>query len=162
MNEKGLPVLLDNIEIRGIDQLKLMVNDWLQELAQQKQQAQAQAAQEQQNNPLVMRNQIEMAKVQQKGQQIQIESQNQQTQFQIDLERLKQDQMKLMTEASIAKDDGLTQRIKAEAERFSKQVDLALRKKDMAHNHFRDAIEVHHKVHSENRKMDMEHRKNLQ
>ena len=37
MNEKGLPVLLDNIEIRGIDQLKMMVDDWLKELQQQKQ-----------------------------------------------------------------------------------------------------------------------------
>jgi len=36
MNEKGLSVLLDNIEIRGIDQLKLMVEDWQQELAKQK------------------------------------------------------------------------------------------------------------------------------
>jgi len=158
MNEKGLPVLLDNIEIRGIDQLKLMVNDWLQELAQQKQQAQAQAQQQMQNNPAVMRNQIEMAKVQQKGQEMQMDAQNQQTQFKIDFERLKQDQMKLAADLAIAKDDSLTQRVKAEAERFSKQVDLAMRQKDMAHNHFKDAIEVHHKVHSENRKMNMEQR----
>ena len=160
MNEKGLPVLLDNIEIRGIDQLKLMVDDWLKELQQQKQMAQAQAAQQQQNNPVVMRNQIEMAKVQQKGQEMQIEAQNQQTQFKIDFERLKQDQMKLQAELEMNKNDSMTQRVKAEAERFSKQVDLAMRQKDMAHNHFKDAIEVHHKVHSENRKMNMEHRGN--
>lgn len=153
MNEKGLPVLLDNIEIRGIDQLKLMVNDWLKELQQQKQMAMQQQQQEQQNNPAVMRNQVEMAKVQQKGQQMQVDAQHQQTQFQLDVARLKQDQMKILADVSIAQDQGLTQRIKAEAERFSKQVDLAMRKKDMAHNHFKDAIEIHHKVHSENRQI---------
>lgn len=153
MNEKGLPVLLDNIEIRGIDQLKMMVDDWLKELAQQKQQAMAAAQQQQQNNPAVMRNQIEMAKLQQKQQETQAKGQIQQSQFQIDLARLQQDQTKILSDAAIAQDQGLTQRIKAETERFSKQVDLAMRKKDMAHNHFKDALEVHHKVHSENRKM---------
>lgn len=151
MNEKGLPVLLDNIEIRGIDQLKMMVDDWLKELAQQKQMAMQQAQQQQQNNPMVMRNQIEMAKLQQKGQEMQGKAQLQQSQFQIDVAKLKQDQMKLLTDAAIAQDNGLTQRIKAEAERFSRQVDLAMKKKDMHHRHFKDAIEVHHKIHSENR-----------
>jgi len=151
MNEKGLPVLLDNIEIRGIDQLKLMVDDWLKELAQQKQMAQQAQQQEMQNNPMVMRNKVEMAKVQQKGQQMEMEAQKQQTQFQIDVAKLKQDQMKLLTDAAIAQDHGMTQRIKAEAERFSKQVDLAMKRKDMNHRHFKEALEVHHKVHHENR-----------
>jgi len=148
MNEKGLSVLLDNIEIRGIDQLKLMVEDWQQELAKQKEMAMQQQQQEMQNNPIVQRNKIEMAKLQQKGQEMQFEQQKAQTQFQIDAEKLKNDQMKLMADVAIAQDSGLTQRIKAEAERFSKQIDLAIKKKDMHHRHLKEAIETHHNIHS--------------
>jgi uncharacterized protein YeaO (DUF488 family) len=151
MNEKGLGVLLDNIEIRGIDQLKMMVQDWQQELAKQKQMAMQQQQQQMQNNPMVMKNQIEMAKVQQRGQEMQMKQQQSKVQFQIDLEQLKQDQMKILSDMAIAKDGSLTQRIKAESERFSKQVELALKKKDMHHRHFKEAIETHHNIHSANR-----------
>ncbi len=159
MNEKGLPVLLDNIEIRGIDQLKLMVDDWLKELQKQKQMAMQQQQQEMQNNPMVIRNQIEMAKLQQKGQESQQKAMLAQGQFQIDIEKLKQDQLKVLSDMAVAKDNSMTQRIKAEAERFSKQVDLALRSKDMHHKHFKEAIETHHNVHLANRQH--EHQVNM-
>ena len=156
MNEKGLSVLLDNIEIRGIDQLKMMVEDWQQELAKQKQMMQQQQQQEMQNNPMVMRNKIDMAKLQQKGQEIQQKGQIHDKQFQLDIMQLKNDQMKILSDVSIAKDNSMTQRIKAEAERFSKQVELALKKKDMHHRHFKESIEVHHNVHLNNRKHEHE------
>jgi hypothetical protein len=156
MNEKGLNVLLDNIEIRGIDQLKMMVNEWQQELAQQKQNAMQQQQEQMQNNPQIMRNNIEMAKLQQKGQETQGRQQMQQAQMQLDAEKLRQAQMKILSDTAIAKDHALTQRIKAEAERFAKQVDLALRKKDMHHRHFKESIEVHHNIHHANRKIDHE------
>lgn len=146
MNEKGLPVLLDNIEIRGIDQLKMMVDDWLKELQMQKQQAMEAQQQQAQNNPLVMRNQIEMAKLQQKQQETMAKGQLQQGQLQIDMEKLKQAQMKVLSDVAMAKESNITQRIKAETERFSKQIDLAIKRKDMLHRHFKEGIETHHKV----------------
>ncbi len=139
MNEKGLPVLLDNIEIRGIDQLKLMVDDWLQEQAKMKQMAMQNQQQEMQNNPLVMKNQIEMAKLQQKGQEMAVKTQ-------LDFQKLQTDEKKLMSDIMISRDANMTQRIKAETERFSKQVDLAIKKRDMHHKHLKEAIEVHHTV----------------
>lgn len=45
-NQKGLPVLLDNIEIRGIDRLKVEAEQWMQQQQQMSQQ-QSQAAQQQ-------------------------------------------------------------------------------------------------------------------
>ena len=155
MNEKGLPVLLDNIEIRGIDELKLMVNDWLKELQQEKQMAMQQA--QQQQNPLDMKNKLDMAKIQQKGQEMQMKEKEHQMQFKIDVERLKQDQMKLMSEVAIAKDSNVTQRMKAESERFSKQVDLAMKKKDMHHRHFKEAIELHHTIKTTPKNMEARH-----
>lgn len=154
MNERGLNVLLDNIEIRGIDQLKMMVQDWEQELAKQKQMAMQKQQQEAQNNPLVIRNNIEMAKLQQKGTENQMKAVQDQSKLQLEFEKLKSDQLKILTDVAIAKDSALTQRIKAEAERFSKQVDLALKKKDMHYRHFKDAIDLHHKVSHANRQFE--------
>lgn len=150
MTDRGLNVLLDNVEIRGIDQLRLMVEDWEKEQEKIKQMQMQAAQQEMQNNPQVMKNQIEMAKIQQAGQEMQMKGQMHQSQFQLDIEKLKQDQLKILSDMSIAKENSMTQRIKAEAERFSKQVDLALKRKDMAHRHFRESIETHHKVHLAN------------
>jgi uncharacterized protein YeaO (DUF488 family) len=156
MNEKGLSVLLDNIEIRGIDQLKLMVDDWQKELAKQKQLAMQQQQQQMQNNPLIIKNQIEQQKLQLSAQELQQKGQMHQSQFQLDIEKLKQDQLKIITDMSIAKENSITQRVKAEAERFSKQVDLALKHKDMKHRHFRESIETHHNVHLSNRKHEQD------
>lgn len=139
MNEKGLPVLLDNIEIRGIEQLKLMVDGWMKELAQQKQMALQQQQQEMQNNPAVMRNQIEMAKLQQKGQE-------NQAKFVIDMQQLKQDEMKVLADAEMARQSNAVQALKAQTERFAKQVDLAIKKTDMDHKHAKESIEVHHHI----------------
>jgi uncharacterized protein YeaO (DUF488 family) len=150
MNEKGLPVLLDNIEIRGIDQLKMMVDDWLKELAEQKKMAQQQMQQQAQNNPMVMKNNIEMTKIMQKDRELQQKQVVHDKQFQIDLEQLKQSQMKVLADVQIAKTNSMTQRIKADAERYAKQVELAIKKKDMNHRHFREAIETHHSVHHAN------------
>jgi len=158
MAEKGLNVLLDNIEIRGIDQLKMMVEDWQQEQAKLKQMAIQQQQQEMQNNPAVIRNQIEMAKLQQKGQENQQKAIVSQGQLHIDLEKLKQDQLKVLSDMAIARDNSMTQRIKAEAERYSRQVDLALKRKDMHHKHFKEAIETHHNVHLANRQHEQNER----
>ncbi len=140
MNEKGLPVLLDNIEIRGIDQLKLMVEDWLQELAKEKEMAMKSQQEQMQNNPAIMKTQVEREKLQQ-------ERYIHEKQFQVDVEKLKVEQQKIMKDLHVAKDNNLTQRIKAETERFAKQVDLAIKKRDMHHRHFKESIELHHMVH---------------
>jgi len=47
-NEEGLPTLLENIEIRGIDQLKAKAEVWMQKQKQQQAQAQQMAMQQQQ------------------------------------------------------------------------------------------------------------------
>jgi uncharacterized protein YeaO (DUF488 family) len=146
MNQKGLPVLLDNIEIRGIDQLKLMVEDWQKEMEQQKQMAQQMAQQEMQNNPAVMKNKVEMAKVQQKAIENQTDAQRMQGQFELDMGRLQHDQMKTLADISMAREDNITSRLKAETERFAKAIDLALQKKDMHHRHVVEAVQLHHTV----------------
>ena len=58
-NEEGLPVILDNIDIRGIDQLKEKANGWMQK---QKQMQQSQMQMQQQQAQLEQQKQaMEMA-----------------------------------------------------------------------------------------------------
>ncbi len=139
MNSRGLKVLLDNIDIRGIDQIKMMAEDWMKEL-QQQQQMQMQMQQEQaQNNPMVIRNNIELQKLQQK------EQENRQR-FTVDMLELKQKEQKMMADLEQSKVNGIVQMNKTQAENFSNQVDIALKEMDMRHKHAKDVLEFHHKV----------------
>lgn len=69
-NQEGLPILLDNIDIRGVDQLKAKAEEWMQNRKQQQQQAQQQQqqqlqqqaqaqAQEQQMNQAMMQKELQ-------------------------------------------------------------------------------------------------------
>ncbi len=64
ISEKGLNFVLDNMEGKGVEQLKDMVDSWLQEMQQQKQMAMQQQQEEMQQNPAVMKNQIEQQRLQ--------------------------------------------------------------------------------------------------
>jgi hypothetical protein len=139
ISEKGLPFVLDNMEGKGIDQLKKMVDGWLQELQQQKQMAIQHQQDEMQNNPIAQRNQM-------MAQKMQIDNQKQQAQFAIDMKKLQQDEKKLMADVQMSHNANLVQIIKANAERFAKSVDLEMKRKDMNHRHFNEAIKTHHMV----------------
>lgn len=82
MNQNGLGVLLDNIDIRGIDTLKYMVEEWMQQ--QQQQAAQAQQAQSSQVTP----EQVEMAQIQVMSQKNQIDAQKNQTDAQVEMAKV--------------------------------------------------------------------------
>ncbi len=135
MAEKGLNFILDNMEGKGIEQLKDLTDEWLQEYQQQKQAA----MQEQQQNPAAMKAQIDMAKVQQKGQ---IDN----ARLQLDMAKLQQDQQKLMADLHLGTQAADVQLVKAQTERFAKRVDLELKHHDMRHKHIKEVLETHHKL----------------
>jgi hypothetical protein len=134
--EKGLNFVLDNMEGRGIDQLKKMVDGWLQEMKQQKQIAMQQQQQEAQNNPATIRNQLAQQKMQ-------IDSQHNQQEYMIDLAKLQQEDKKMDNELKLAHNDTMIEIIRANAEKFSDQTHLRLEHRDMAHRHLKEAIELH-------------------
>jgi len=135
MAEKGLNFILDNMEGKGIEELKALTGEWVQQYQQEKQQAQ-QAAQQ---NPQAMKPQIEMAKMQQQQKKNEMD-------FQVDMAKLKQDQQKIMADLHLGKESANVQLVKAMTEKFAKQVDLEIKKHDMRHRHMKEAIETHHKV----------------
>ena len=134
--EKGLNFVLDNMEGKGVEQLKLLTDEWLQEYQQEKQAAQQQA----QQNPAAIKAQVDMAKLQQQGQA------NQQK-FAIDMAKLQQDERKVLADLRLGQQSANVQIVKAMTERFAKQVDLQLKNKDMNHRHIKEKIETHHKIH---------------
>lgn len=58
MNTEGLPILLDNIEMRGADQLKALATDWMQKMKDAEAKAQEAAQQNQQPDPMMMQMQM--------------------------------------------------------------------------------------------------------
>ncbi len=134
--EKGLNFVLDNMEGKGIEQLKAMTDEWIKEYQQQKQQA----MQAQQNDPAQKRNEIEMAKLQQKQQETQ-------QKLKLDYDKLAMEDKKLEVSLHLGKESSNVQLVKAMTERFAKQVDLKIKGHDMRHRHVKEVFETHHKLH---------------
>lgn len=135
MAEKGLNFILDNMDGKGIEELKSLTGEWVQQYQQEKAQAQ-QAAQQ---NPAAMKSQMDMAKMQQQGQKNQMD-------FQLDMARLQHDQEKLAADLHLGKESSNVQLVKALTERFAKRVDLEIKHADMQHRHKKEVIETHHKI----------------
>lgn len=142
--EKGLNFVLDNMEGKGIEQLKSLTDEWLQQYQQEK----AQAMQSQQQNPQAMKAQIDMAKLQH-------DQQKAQQEFAIDMARLQQDERKVLADLHLGQQSSNVQLVKAMTERFSKQVDLELKGHDQRHRHLKESIETHHHL----RKLHDDHRR---
>jgi hypothetical protein len=135
MAEKGLPFILDNMEGKGIEELKDLVKEWTEEYEQQK----AQAMQSQAQDPNAMKPQLEMAKLQQK-------QQTDQAKFQLDMAKLQADERKILADLQLGQQSANVQLVKAQTEQFAKSVDLALKQHDQKHRHMKEAIETHHKT----------------
>lgn len=129
--EKGLNFVLDNMEGKGIEQLKQMVDSWLQEMQQQKQAAMQAQQQEAQNQPAMVKLQIDMKKLQQ-------QSIKDEMQFKVDMMKLQQEERKVLADVRISHDENAVELVKAQTERFGKEVDLAIKKHDMHHRHGMD------------------------
>jgi hypothetical protein len=132
MAEKGLNFILDNMEGKGVEELKSLINEWVQQYQQEKVQAQ-------QQNPAAMKAQVDMARLQH-------DQQKAQQQFQIDMAKLQQDERKVIADLHLGQQSANVQLVKAMTEKFSKEVDLTLKRKDMGHRHIREIIETHHKT----------------
>lgn len=153
MNVEGLPILLDNLEIRGIDQLKLLADAFVKQMKQQ----QAQAAQ--QPNPAMMKSQVDMQKLQLEQQKLQQAAQHYQQDSQLhaadianDAQSNQNDHLKIMLDAAQSHNENIVQAEKSKSETFSKAVELALATADQGHQHSKDKAELAHKIISSSQK----------
>jgi hypothetical protein len=145
MNTEGLPILLDNLEIRGIDQLKLLADGFVKKMQA------AQAKQQQMPNPIMLKEQNAQQLLQLKGQELQFK----QTQLQSDnsfraqeinndQNDIDNDRLKIMLEQQQAGINDAVQIKKAQAEERNDAAQLSLKAADTHHKH---ALAVHDQLH---------------
>jgi len=137
MAEKGLNFILDNMEGKGVEELKDLTDGWLKQYEQEKQQAMQAANQ----NPAAMKAQVDMQKMQ-------MQAQENQQKMMLEQAKLQHEEKKLEVNLKLGEQSSTVQLVKAQTERFAKQVDLKIKSHDMRHRHVKEALELHHKVHS--------------
>lgn len=135
--DKGLNFVLDNMEGKGIEQLKAMVDEWQKEQEQMKQQAMQMQQQEMQNNPAMLRLQVESQKLQQQGE-------KDKAQHEVDMEKIAVEREKIEADKIISQQQAAVQLVKAQTERMVHRADRDLKHHDMSHRHLKEAIDLHH------------------
>lgn len=132
MNTVGLPILLDNLDIRGADILKDLAKAF-QEHMQQMQQQQMQM--EQQNNPMAI-----------KQQELQIKQQQNKAENQLELAKIQNDNLDIQLSAANAHQDRIVEVAKINAENLHNTAKFGLESHDQLHQHAKDAIELTHNI----------------
>lgn len=134
---KGINFILDNVEGRGVEQLKSMVDEWQKEQEQMKQQAMQMQQQEAQNNPAVLKSQVDMQK-------LGMESKKNEAQFAVDMEKIQMEKYKVEAGIHTNEINASVGLVKAMTEKARAVADVEIKKLGMAHSHLKEAIEVHH------------------
>lgn len=154
INQKGLPIICDNLNIKGADQLKKMSEEWME--AQKEKAAlmlKMQQGQQQQQNPQIM-------KIQQQAQKDQMDNQNEQTELgqKQQLIDIKQQELGIKQQAQNLEDamaqinamndriNSLVQISKNQTERQVNGLDIAVQAQKHADDHIRKVAEHHHNV----------------
>lgn len=139
ISSKGLGFVLDNMEGKGLEQLKAMVKEWQEEQEQMKQKAMQMQEQEMQNNPAQMKLQVEMEKLKH-------EKEKDAMQHMLDMQKLELEKMRLIYEKEISEKQSAVQLIKAKAEIHKADDELQMKHHEMTHNHLHDSIKLHHEL----------------
>lgn len=146
MSTKGLPILLDNIEIRGIDQLKKVTEEFIAEKERQaKMQEQMMMQQANQPNPEMLKLQVQREANAVKREEIQANTMVKSEQNAIAAEEATTERMKVMAELQSSEMHDAVQSKKADAEVLSHLLDSASKLEDQTHRHAKEVIETHHK-----------------
>jgi len=125
IEQKGLPVLLDNVDIKGGQQLKQMSEEYMQEMEQK-------AAQQQnpQQQMLQAQMQVEQEKLQLEQQKLQLQARKQQGDFMIQIGKLKQESEKMAEEAMMMRTNAVVRLEEAQNEADRTAAELAIKESD--------------------------------
>lgn len=129
---EGLPYILDNMEGKNIDGLKLEVEDWVNQQSQMQQQqskmAMQQQQQEMQNNPALLRAHSDQQKVQLDDKKIQL-------QYKIDMLKLELEHNRLDAELHMSARKDAMEIEKTRIEHNDRTVNTLLDAEDLHHKH---------------------------
>lgn len=151
MGTKGLPIILDNLEIRGIDQLKDDAKQFMQQLEQQQQmqqqmQMQQMKAQQNQPDPAMMQMQLEKQALMLEEKKIRAESEIKEARLALEKQDMESKHIKILDEI-----EQKNQKMQLDAEKdkinsMLKAADIELKTRDLHHRHTKEAIELHHNL----------------
>lgn len=143
--QKGLKIIVQNMDIRGQDEMEVLADEYMKEYqAQQKQAQQMQMQQSQQPNPLMMKTQIEQQRLQLQAKQDQEDNKFRAAEILNAGQKIQNERLNLHLKAAQAGQEGDVQVKKADAEIYAKSADLAMKHQDMQHRHAKEAIEQDH------------------
>jgi len=152
-NEKGLPVILDNLEIRGIEKLKDMAREWQKEQEQMRKQAQSQPNPEMIKAQAIMQKlQLDAAKLQKEMQEMHQEWTLRNRQLSADEEKTQNETMRILLDAHEAGQNSVVQMAKTATEREVSQHELEMRKLSQHHDHAHDKARLAHEILESERK----------
>lgn len=146
MNVEGLPVLLDNLEIRGVDQLKLMAEQWQEQMKQQQAQQQKMMQEQQQNSPAMLKLQLDQQKIQLDAKKNQTEAALKAAKVGIDQMNADTDRIKVMLDAGMSRAEHALQHEKHNTEKYHSATELALKAASQHNQHDRELMGLQHKI----------------
>ena len=133
---KGLPVLFDNMDIRGIDRIKEMADEWIQEKAKEKEMAMKAAQDQMGNNPAILNQKVKMMEMQQKEHLADVD-------FEQKVEEIKQAKEKMLAEIQMDTEDNKIRREELDYKHRELDVKEHLGMHQHAHTHAKD-VAAHH------------------
>jgi len=161
VNTKGLKWLLDNIDMKGIDQLRQEAEAFMQQTDQMHQQQMKQ--QQNQPNPLQQKMQLEAQKLKQEKRENEEDVILRQHQLILDMQKNENERMKIMGDLNIKGQSNQAEMAKAQAETSRADAQLAIESlrlhqemRDMRHNHDKDVVGLYHD------NVDMHHRHKME
>jgi hypothetical protein len=138
INQEGLEILLDNIDIRGIDQLKMAAGQYMQQIKQQ---------QQNQPNPQMVQLQLAQQAAQETAKKNQAETQLKAGQLSINEKEADTNRMLALAKIGQSVDEIELKHDKVQSENTRSAVDLAIKTADLHHGHAKDKAEFMHKLH---------------
>jgi hypothetical protein len=136
IDQDGITILLENLEINGIDKIIASFEEW-----QKKQQQQPQ-----QPDPNTMKAQNDARRIQMEEQQNQAQNKIKMLEMQLQNRELELEQARIMLDAKAKHNDQAVSALRSHAENVRSAVDLSMKGADMEHRHRKEEMETIGKV----------------
>ena len=145
MNTKGLAVLVENLDIKGADLLKLMAEEFMQELEQQKQQEMQMQQQQAQMNPMVMREQNNKLELENKIKQSDVENSINIAKLSLEQEKLELKKAELVGKIQTEEKYIDMKQEEIDADKARTIIESATKSVDQHHRHLHESVDMSHR-----------------
>ena len=138
INTKGLKIVIDLLEVKGQDELKVLAEEFMQEKSEQAKMAQQAQQQQMQNNPAVLQAKNEQMRIQLDAKQDEAENQLHAAEIAVEKQKVDAQFLKVLSDMESSKMELFAAEARSDAEEARAAVDLAIKHADMSHKHKMD------------------------